>query len=377
MAKEQRASPQLAILGSWPPPAGGVSIHTQRLCGLLDQRGLNYVVYNATSDVGDGSKVIGVYSRRRSWLLRYLFAGREPAVYLFSGRLSAWLIGALLARLRGKRVMLRLRNSALIDWSARSRWRRNLCSWALRQMNAVVCVNRHLLEAAQALGVDRQRLHWSPGFLPPRTDEFDRSQVASHVWNFIENRDPLIVANGKVNWYQGVDLYGLDMLVQLAARLRLEFPNLGIVVCFWDHHAAENQRLDELRSRARDLGVEDLILFNTQPGPLMPVLAVGDVFVRPTATDGDANSIREALYLNVPAVASDVVERPAGTVLFPNRDIEAFEARVREALAINKKSAESAPRLNDADRRRIDAYVELIAAFASGERVPQAQPNGA
>ena len=44
--------------------------------------------------------------------------------------------------------------------------------------------------------------------------------------------------------------------------------------------------------------------------------------IRPTITDGDAISIREALYFNCEVIASDVVKRPEGTVYFKCRDID-------------------------------------------------------
>lgn len=47
-----------------------------------------------------------------------------------------------------------------------------------------------------------------------------------------------------------------------------------------------------------------------------------DMFIRPTNTDGDALSIREALTLKKPAIASNVCKRPEGTVLFENRNID-------------------------------------------------------
>jgi hypothetical protein len=50
-----------------------------------------------------------------------------------------------------------------------------------------------------------------------------------------------------------------------------------------------------------------------------------DLVVRPTNTDGDSLSIREAIFLNKPIISSDVVKRPDGTILFANRNQAAFE----------------------------------------------------
>jgi glycosyltransferase involved in cell wall biosynthesis len=51
--------------------------------------------------------------------------------------------------------------------------------------------------------------------------------------------------------------------------------------------------------------------------PLAPALRLGTIFLRPTLTDGDALSIREAMAAGVPVLASDVVRRPTGVTVLP------------------------------------------------------------
>lgn len=367
MSASNGETASLAILGSYPPPYGGVAVHVQRLGPLLEGKGVSYVIYNGTSDIGDGRRVIPFYSKRRSWMIRYMLFGKEPAVYILSDRLSAWVIGAIMAGLRGKRVMVRLRNVTLPDIIRRGGWRKWLAGAVMRRMAGIICVSRLLREAAGSLGVEQSKLFWSPGFLPPDVRTIDRSAAADRVWPFVESHDPVIAANGKVNWYQGGDLYGLDMLVELAGRLKSDYPRLGIVVCFWDFKPADQLRVDELLKRAGELGVANNLLFNTTSGEFVPVLAESDVFVRPTNTDGDANSIREALYLGVPAVASDVVERPEGTMVFRSRDLDEFERHVR--LALNRRTnVDTKPRgvLDQQDRERIDRYLSMLADVAGG-----------
>lgn len=355
---------KLAIVGSYPPPYGGVAVHVQRLCALLDRRGVDYVVYNATSDVSDGRRVHGVYSKRRAWLIKYLLFGKEPAIYMMSGRLSAWVMSAMSASWRGKRVVLRLRNASLPDWVKQSTWRRFWCRYALRRMSAVICVSEALAEAARSLGVDPTRVHHSPGFLPP-AEPADRSGVNPAVWSFIERHTPILSANGKVDWYQGVDLYALDQLVEVVARLKPDYPGLGLVICFWDHFPADEAYLDKLKRSAAELGVADSILFNTQSGQFVPVIHASDVFLRPTNTDGDANSVREALYLGVPAVASDAVARPAGSIVFRTRDLEDFERKIRLALpAASRAAASESFRMSNEDESRIERYVDLLARLS-------------
>jgi glycosyltransferase involved in cell wall biosynthesis len=351
-------SPRLAIVGSYPPPYGGVANHVQRLCALLDGRDLSYRVYNAVSESAAPPVVVTVARRRRRWLVRFAATAPEPVIYVLSDRLGVWLLAAGMARWRHKRVLVRLRNAALTTWLERSPWRARLAGTALRSIDTVVCVSARLAAAARSLGVSPERVLVAPGFLPPRHDPADRSLVDPLVWRFIDGRRPLIAANGRVAWHDGVDLYGLDMLVDLAARLLPDHPDLGVVVCFWDYGATDAKALGELRRRADALGVADRVLFNTASGAFVPVLAAADVFVRPTHTDGDASSLREALYLGVPAVASDVVERPAGTHVFATRDLAGLEAQVRLALQAPRRPV--APLLAADDEQRIRTYVDLL-----------------
>ena len=58
------------------------------------------------------------------------------------------------------------------------------------------------------------------------------------------------------------------------------------------------------------------------------------MFVRATLADGDSTSVREALSLGVPVVASDIGTRPAGAILFPPGDVEEMLSKVELAMAI-------------------------------------------
>ena len=71
-------------------------------------------------------------------------------------------------------------------------------------------------------------------------------------------------------------------------------------------------------------------LGNVSHEKCLSVMSQCDLFVRPTFADGDANSVREALSLGIPVVASDVGNRPPGTVLFRTGDVDDLAAKIEE-----------------------------------------------
>ena len=73
-------------------------------------------------------------------------------------------------------------------------------------------------------------------------------------------------------------------------------------------------------------------MFQTKACQFYPILLRSDIFVRPTNTDGFGVSIAEAIYFKVPAVASDVCQRPEGTILFRSRDIDDLTLKVKDVL---------------------------------------------
>jgi hypothetical protein len=56
-----------------------------------------------------------------------------------------------------------------------------------------------------------------------------------------------------------------------------------------------------------------------------------DIYLRPTFMDGASVAVQEALVMNVPVLASDVVDRPVGSCTYRYLDAEDFVAKLAEA----------------------------------------------
>ena len=90
-------------------------------------------------------------------------------------------------------------------------------------------------------------------------------------------------------------------------------------------HIVDPSALEKFQSKLSEHGMDDRFLFIEEKMPLYPLIRLASLFVRPTASDGDAISIREALYFGTPVVTSDVVRRPEGVGLFETRNLDGFK----------------------------------------------------
>ena len=100
---------------------------------------------------------------------------------------------------------------------------------------------------------------------------------------------------------------------------------------------------------------------NKQRVRIQSAIARADLMLRTTLYDGDAISVREALYLGTAVVATDNGMRPAGVQLVPVSDIDALFAAVERTLGPGTKSQEKLPLPDESNLEAVlRVYEELL-----------------
>jgi len=129
--------------------------------------------------------------------------------------------------------------------------------------------------------------------------------------------------------------YGFDLLVNAIARLRERHPDVGCVVM------GSGEDFQKARERVDQARLDEHILLagDVDHDTCLALMSASDVFVRPTLEDGDSISVREALELKVPVVASRVGTRPPGAILFHPGDVEDLLSKLEGALAQRRQAA--------------------------------------
>src|SRR5205814_3643851 len=144
----------------------------------------------------------------------------------------------------------------------------------------------------------------------------DTTTVPPSVEEFLRRHSPVIGAVASIG-----PEYGLPLIAEAAVRLRPAYPRLGLLL------------MGPAGFERADLDGSLLLAGQLPHDTALAVMGRLDVFVRPTYFDGDASSVREALALGVPVVASDTDFRPEGVVVFRRGDVGALSDALRLALA--------------------------------------------
>jgi glycosyltransferase involved in cell wall biosynthesis len=97
---------------------------------------------------------------------------------------------------------------------------------------------------------------------------------------------------------------------------------------------------------------------NVDHAVTLRLIEAADVLLRTTLFDGDAISVREALYLGTSVVATDNGMRPSDVELFNSKDVDGYIAAICRAVE-NDVPARAADDGSGNVRKVIDIYREL------------------
>jgi len=313
-------------VGSYPPPIGGISIYIKRMKDFLDLKGIENQVWDYSGIKKKKDDIVNIrfptipilYALKKDVsLIHYNICGTKSKNYIgFFNR--------FLFKNRKKIITIHGNCKGLFTKN------RGLIVKSLNSFNAIICVKSNDKEFLLKQGISSD-IYEIPAFIPPIVKEKEIAEISPELWNFINSHRPIISANASnIVFQNGQDLYGIDMCVDLCANLKLSFPKAGLVFCL--PCIEDYKYFEKIKERIITKGIENNFFLNTKPCQLYPIIMKSDVFVRPTNTDGDAVSVRESLHFKIPTVASDVVPRPPGVILFKNREIDDFTLKVKDII---------------------------------------------
>jgi glycosyltransferase involved in cell wall biosynthesis len=327
---------KIGLIGSCTPPYTGVTVHVHRLMKKLDEFGIDWVLYDILGVQRENkeNRVVCI-THPKLWMIKYFFSTKHEIIHNHTEDWRGQVIVGVMGLL-GQKTIATLHSEALIDsWRDYNFIKRTLIQMALKSTTALIVVNSDIREFCVSIGVDPDKIFLIPAFIPPVPENKEIHEIPQDIRDFLDSHYPLLSANAfKITFFKGEDVYGIDLCIELCHNLKQTWDNVGLIFFLPEFLWGEGERrhFSSLQQRLIELNLQNNFLFVTESYPFHPVLLKSSIFVRPTNTDGDAISVREALYFGIPAVASNVVARPDGTIVFNNRDIDDFTVKVKDLL---------------------------------------------
>lgn len=337
-----------------PPPFGGVSVHVARLRQQLLDEGHACTVWCDRDDSKLGLKRFGSTNQA----VRALGALENGSILHFH---SAYLAAGFLAS-RGRRVVATFHDHRIPQMtrggSFPRQWiGRRLTKYLLRRIPQAIAVSRQTREALLREHFPSEAISVINAFLPPTDQEHAHPDNAKAVARFRSQYGLLATANAWApRFFDGADLYGLDLCVGMLAELRDRWPELGLVLAV--PQGRGNEYVAHLQAQIESMGLTERVLWLFDSGAYHPILRECDIFLRPTNTDGFATSIVEAFEYGIPVVASDAVERPEGCLQFRSRDLSDLCGKVDEVLGNRSYWMERSRK-----SREPDHYSEILQTY--------------
>lgn len=313
---------KVLMIGPCPPPLGGVSVFIKRYKQKMEDAGHEVELIDpcSLSKIKYFTRLLSIPRRKHD-----LISINVASIYVLA---IIFLIG-----LSSK--------TQVIDhnWRQLERWnffKVRLFSYLINRYRELILVGSHLKAYYREHGVNLppNRVQVQNAFIHPPADDEPRilESYSPDAREFVESRSPLLIANGSsIAFYQGVDIYGIDMCVELIAELKKTNKNIGLLFALAD--ISDPKYFEEINHRIDELGIRDNFHFMTGQKELWPLLKKADLMVRPTCTDGYCTSVAEARAFGCAVVASDVCHRARGSVIFANRRGDDLLQKCSEVLS--------------------------------------------
>jgi len=309
---------RILLVGDHPPPNGGVATHVEELFHALRSRGAHCLVL----DIGKGQLpahgVIpaGSVPRFSALLASCALRGYRIHVHTSGANPKSWMLAqacAAAGRLSGG-ALITLHSGLGPAWLLESPARRAMARVALGQFARVIAVSAPIRDALGQCGL--RDVEVVPAFLresvkpgPPPEGLAELRAKASPLYCAMVAPRPE---------------YGQEVLLRAFTAVRAKLPAAALALY---GPASDSVHEDGVRAFGE-----------LHRGQALALMAACDVFVRPTLADGDSVSVREALALGRPVVATAVGHRPEEVRLVPPGDPSAL------AQALVASSLEAAAR---------------------------------
>ena len=295
----------LAIFGPYPPPLGGISVHINRLEPFLEKEGISYKIYNHGSV---NSNNVLATRKKPIWYFKMLFVEPYQIFHFHQFFYFHFFYFWLFSLVRKDKIVVTIHSERLLGYNM---FKQRLALFFLSKTKklSLISVSRNLNSFLNKKGITSTFLpaYIAPQVISNREVKCDQDLFLFSVWKF----------NKKL----ADEIYNVPLAFEYLSKNKSEF---SILFMIGNKKDSDLIYLEELISKY-DIRDNIILVFDEN---LIDFVHNCRFILRPNISDGYGVSIQEAMDLGVPAIASDVCERPNGTILFKSNDLTDLSEKV-------------------------------------------------
>lgn len=306
---------KIFIFGVLPPPIGGVSIHIERLLKSPANKDFSFYLFDI--------KKFTFYKNRvpnRKYKALYYFL-KSNLVHIHTSNNTKLLI-AIFCKVFFKKVIYTHHNSVVTNHF--------IFKLMLRTCDHTILVNdKHISFAL--LSNFHEKISVIPAFIPPSSIP----PLPKWLIEKLRHYENIVSTNCfRLNYIDDKEVYGFDLIIEAFKKLSLNEEIKNTIFILLDPSGTYKTTINK-QIKDKYINSNELIYIENINISFSALLRHSSASIRATRTDGDSLSVRESLYYGVPVIASNVVNRPEGAVLFENNDKDSLALNIKDVLINN------------------------------------------
>ena len=336
----------LDIIGLYPPPYGGISVHIMRLLPYCKDNGIDYTVYNHGKLDDSKLKVVSI-DHDYLWWLKYLLLGSSADVVHFHFfTLIHFVYVLVFSRLQKNKIVISIHNENLLLINPKIRKFLVFCLSKTKN-KTVIAVSQ---KVSDYLNDNHIETLYIPAYIPPikqKKIEDNCLDIFYSIWRYSED---LIDST-----------YSFDMVIELLNTIEEENVLKDTEYQDYKLHffiGSKEYNRTSFSSRLASVKNQDKIVIYEEKN-MSEYLGVANLLLRPNRVDAYGVSVKEALDNDVDVLASDVCKRAEGAILFKNNSMDDLLYKFRMFVKGELKYSYQNRIETDYHLRLIDIYQNL------------------
>jgi hypothetical protein len=316
------------IIGGYPPPMGGVTIHIKRFyeyCRLQDFP-VKIITQFRSVPQNDGVRLVGPTPiGKLIHLLLEIIKFSGEIIHFHASHLNKLSFGGLpiLYAARSKLRLLTIHTDVTV-FPRKKNLKYRMMRLILGKFNYIICINEKQIEYFRTwMRLPDKKLVTIPSYIPLQKPPGNNSLEIKKFVNVARAQvDYLLISSGYL-----LNIYGYDLIID--AVNRITDKRIGIIFAFY---TTEDDSYKKYLDSKITLLKHVWTFQDISSDDFFYLIRESDLFIRANREDTYGMVIGDALKLGTPVIASDFCPRHRGSILFKTGDALDLQTRIETTL---------------------------------------------